>query len=177
MNTALLLIDFQRDFIHPEGRMPVHTEHMQPMFTHTRAALESARDAGWPIAAIVNAFHRWDPGNLFRRFAAVEGSPGAALDDRMDLSDATVFSKRRGDAFSNPELHAWLQSQKVERVVLCGVYANGCVAATARGALKLGYRVTVLTDAIAAGSDAALERGIQRCARLGAQLTTSGGVA
>ncbi|WP_379554558.1 isochorismatase family protein [Qipengyuania sp. DGS5-3] len=53
-------------------------------------------------------------------------------------------------------------------VALCGCLSNTCIESTARSAIELGYRVTIVSDALAAMSvtdhDAAIETGFPMCA-------------
>jgi nicotinamidase-related amidase len=60
--------------------------------------------------------------------------------------DEPTFSKSIGDAFSNPDLGAWVASQGAEEVVLLGAQTDQCVAATVAGAAAAGLRVTVVAD-------------------------------
>ena len=60
--------------------------------------------------------------------------------------------------------------------LLAGVYANACVLCTARGALKRGYRVTVLRDAVAAASDAKRVAALRKMQRQGVEVADSAAV-
>ncbi|MFB9948549.1 isochorismatase family protein [Rhizobium puerariae] len=61
--------------------------------------------------------------------------------------DEPTFSKKVGDAFSNPELGRWIEEQGVAEVVLLGAQTDFCIAATVKGALSNGLNVTVVSDA------------------------------
>ncbi|MNS14889.1 nicotinamidase/pyrazinamidase [compost metagenome] len=86
------------------------------------------------------------------------------------------FPKREGDAFSNPAFGAHLAENQVDRLILAGVYADGCLAATAEGALRRGYGVTVLSDAVAAATPDAATRACEQLARQGARVQTTADV-
>lgn len=51
------------------------------------------------------------------------------------------------------DLDLLLRMRGVERVIIAGMTAPGCVEGTARHAVELGYPVTLVTDATAAYSD------------------------
>ena len=122
---------------------------------------------------ICNVFHPWDPGNLFRGGCCVRGRAGVELDARvLQLEHAESFNKWRGDAFCNEALARWLSEGGVRSVAVAGVYANACVQATVSGALKRGLQVTVLTDAVAAGSDGARRKGLENMQSAGARLSS-----
>jgi nicotinamidase/pyrazinamidase len=44
-------------------------------------------------------------------------------------------------------LHEWLQGQRVDQLLLCGLATDYCVKATALDAMSLGYGTTVVADA------------------------------
>jgi nicotinamidase-related amidase len=172
---ALLLIDFQHDFLRDDGRMPVARAQVVPMIDAANQAVRRARERGDLVVAIGNEF---PPGdrlmNLLRRNAALAGTDGAAWDERVDRAGARYFPKTRGDAFSNPELAAYLAAAGVDEVVLAGLQAKACVSATARGARAHGLRVRALAPAIADESDWWRTLALRRLGRLpGVTLATS----
>lgn len=165
---ALLLLDFQHDFLSDQGRMPVARHQVAPVIAAANAAIGQARQAGIDIVAIGNEFRAGDWFmNLLRKNAALAGSPGAAWDARVDINGAVYFAKTRGNAFSNPELMAFLVEQRIQEIVLAGLYASACVTATAKGALAQGLKVRVLQEAVADASDRAREAALARLSRLG----------
>jgi nicotinamidase-related amidase len=171
---ALLLIDFQRDFLRERGRLPVAGGQIAPVIDAANRAARRARADGARVIAIGNEFeHRDWVRNLLRRFAALAGSEGARWDERVPREGLRYFAKWRGSAFSNPELERFLESENIGALDLAGLYAGACISATARDALKRGYRVTVLGDAVADQSDAARRRALRRLERAGAVITAA----
>lgn len=67
----------------------------------------------------------------------------ATLPQELAALPGPVFERAYYSAFKNPELHRYLQSMGVERLVLCGVDSEACVLATAFEAFDLGYHLTV----------------------------------
>lgn len=171
---ALLLIDFQRDFLASDGRLPVARSQVEPVIAAANAAVARARAQGDAIVAIGNEFPRraWIA-NLFRKFSALAGSRGATWDERVDRAGAAYFPKSQADAFGNPALGDFLKAQRIGEVTLAGLFANACVAATANGAMAHGLKVNVLADAVAAGSDAARAGALRRLERRGAHIVRS----
>jgi ureidoacrylate peracid hydrolase len=49
----------------------------------------------------------------------------------------------------------------IERVIVIGLRANTCIDSTVRSAAELGYDVTLVTDAIAAFSQAEIDATVQ----------------
>lgn len=66
---------------------------------------------------------------------------------------ATVVDKTRYSAFVEPFLHRHLQERETDGLVITGSETDVCVLATVLGAVDLGYKVTVVTDAVCSSSD------------------------
>jgi nicotinamidase-related amidase len=172
---ALLLIDFQYDFLADNGRMPVDRSQVQPVLTATRSAIDKAQGAGDLIVRIGNEFKPGDfVGNTFRHRAAIAGSSGACWDPRVDAGDSVYVAKWRGNAFCNPELSRLMSDHLIEEVCLTGLFARGCVTATAKGASARGLQVHLLVDAIACKSDASRSAALARLGRRGMELVAGG---
>ena len=150
---ALILLDFQRDFLADDGRMPVARHHVAPVLAAARRAADQARLSRDLIVKVGNEFRRRDLlGNLVRCRAAVAGSAGTAWDDRIDLGGALYVPKSAASAFTNPALGAVLDAHSVRYVTIAGLFASGCVRARAEAALRRGLVVEVLGDAVACSS-------------------------
>jgi nicotinamidase-related amidase len=174
--TAFLVLDMQRDFLEDGGRLPVAGEQVASLLESVNALIEDAVAAGAPVIYVLNAFSPSDwLGNVFRHGAALEGSAGAELDPRLVVRGSVRFTKKRSDAFSNPELNAFLRERRIGQLIIAGVFADACVKATATAALRRGYRVTVPRDAVAAGSDGARLRALAAMDRMGARVADAGG--
>jgi nicotinamidase-related amidase len=169
--SALLLIDFQRDFLEDGGRMPAARGQVPAVLEAAGRAIAAARAAGDLVVAIGNEFR---PGdllmNLLRRGAAMSGSEGARWTDKLPRDGLPYFPKWAGSAFVNPELDPWLRARGVKTLALTGVMAKACVSATAKDALARGYEVRVLTDAVGCFSDASRERAFARLRARGVEL-------
>jgi nicotinamidase-related amidase len=172
--SALLVIDLQRDFLEDDGRMPVARTQVEPLLRAANALIDAATSRGALVVYILNAFPATQRvANFFRRGAAVAGTPGAQLDPRVHVVSGGTFIKERGDAFTNPALAAFLRERRITRLAILGVFAPACVRATTRGALREGYRVTVVSDGVAAGSDRARDRALALMTKDGASLARS----
>ena len=66
--------------------------------------------------------------------------------------DIVVAPHKTSCAFVSTELDLQLRQHGIERIVLAGMLANTCVELTGRYAVKLGYDVTFLKDAVGATS-------------------------
>ena len=175
LRRALLLIDFQYDFLADDGRMPVDRSQVEPVVQAARAAIERAQGSGDLVIQIGNEFRSSDfVGNAFRHRAAMAGSPGADWDPRVDAGNSVYLAKWKSSAFCNPELSQLLKDHQIEQVCLAGLFARACVTATAKEALAQGLQVQLLVDAIACKSNASRSAALARLARRRMQLVADG---
>ncbi len=171
---ALLLIDFQHDFLADDGRMPVARTQVEPMLAALRPAIDQAQHQGDLIVEVGNEFLRRDVvRNVLRRRAAMAGSPGARWDPRFAAPGARYLAKWKTDAFCNPKLEELLREHGIQEVILTGLFAGACVSATAKGARERGFHTSVLVDAVACRSDASRQAALDRLGRQGTGLVRS----
>lgn len=109
--------------------------------------------------------------NFFRQGAAITGSAGAKLDGRLERSGSEqIFTKAHPSAFSNPELDFYLRANGVQELYVLGVFAEGCVRSTAVAAVKHGYTVHVIADAVASNAAWKKAFALWAMARAGAEI-------
>lgn len=180
---ALLIVDVQRDFL-PGGSLAVPggdailapANHCLERFTSHRLPVFASRD--WH--AVHHCSFR-EAGGPWPQHC-VAGSAGAAFAAGLQLPrDATIVCKgiaperEAYSAFDGTSLHAQLRARHVLRLVVAGLATDYCVLATVLDARAFGYRVVVLTDAIAAADvrPGDGERALGRMREAGAAFTTS----
>lgn len=171
-NTALLLLDLQRDFLEAGGRLTVGERHAAPVIESANRLLKHAAGADWKLIFVKNEFRKDDwLGNFFRNRAAIAGAAGAAIDPRVNLPPtAHVVSKSESDAFSNPALLEHLTAASTDRIVVLGVMTEACVCATVQGAITRGFQVTVVSDGVASCRESQKQRGLERMRKAGASI-------
>ena len=170
---ALLVLDVQKDFTSDSARMPIDRSQVVPLIRNINSLITDSQGKGDLVIYIRNVFHRPDVANLFRHYAAIEGSPGVAFDDRLLMVSDRVFDKSQPDAFSNKGLESFLVANQVGEITVCGVFADQCVYWTSRGALSRGYNVNYAVDAVGAGSARDISRAAASIEKYGARLVTS----
>lgn len=173
---AVLLIDLQRDFLDLErGRMPVSEVGAKAVLRVANDVLSLRILVGAMPILVVNEFPRAARlANFFRKGAAIVGSAGAELDRRVERSGSEqIFTKARPSAFSNPQLERCLRANGVQDIYVLGVFAEGCVRATAIEAVKRGYTVHVIADAVASNAAWKKAFALRAMARAGAEILSS----
>ncbi len=172
--TALMLIGDQADYLQPNGRMPVAQDQAGPLIEATNAMITAARNNTTLV------FYTRDEASPFQFVSNHERNDatprlwgGSEIDPRLDAYAGPYFSKSRANAFCNDKLETWLDEQNIGRLVVGGAYANRAVEATVKSALRRKYKVTVISDAIAAGGADQRDAALNAMKDAGATVETS----
>jgi ureidoacrylate peracid hydrolase len=177
---ALVIVDMQNDFLHPDGWFPCCGSDPAParaLVPRLNALSAACRAAGLSVVW-VNWGVRADCANLSpgliakgrlhgRRPGYGEPSPsgqgailvrdqwGAAVaDDLVVGPDDLVVHKHRFSGFWDNELDSVLRNRDVTTLILAGINTDRCVFATLTDASFLGYDCILLIDAVATSSPA-----------------------
>jgi nicotinamidase-related amidase len=141
MNTALILIDIQKDYF-PGGKMEL--EGPLETSAQARKLLGYFRQQKWPTVHIQHISTR--PGATF----FLLDSDGADFHESIaPLPGETVIVKHFPNSFRQTTLLEHLKGEGVERLVVCGMMTHMCVDATVRAAADYGYPTLVAADACA----------------------------
>ncbi len=171
---ALVLIDLQQSFLASQGARPVAENEVDPMVKAVNAMIGAARKDVVPVIYFKDEFSRFQfVGNMVRNDAALRYEAGAAFDPRIDDTAGVYFTKQCPDGFSNPYFESHLKAISAGRIVVAGVYADSSILETAKSAIGRGYGVTIISDAVAAESDAARDAALKQLKDAGAQIQTS----
>lgn len=180
---ALIILDVQRDFL-PGGSLGVAGG--QAVIPVLNRCSDACMRHGLPIFASRD----WHPPNHCSFLArggpwpphCVAGSPGAQFGPDLLLppgteviSKATTPDAEAYSAFDGTDLALMLRERGCRRVILGGLTTDYCVRASALDALREGFEVVVLQDAVRAVDRHAGdgERALGELAAAGAQLTRS----
>ncbi len=164
MTHALLVVDMQNGFCHPEGSFPKIGRGLEGGMEAVRnaaVAVAQARRAGIPV---VFTRHVYRPGRPDEGAALIRNSPELA--GVAGLAAGTwdaevcaelgcgpsdlVVDKVRFDAFQWTSLEPLLRGLGVTDLMICGVVTNICVETTTRSAFMRDFAVTLLADCCAA---------------------------
>jgi nicotinamidase-related amidase len=172
--TVLLLLDMQRDYLEANGHSPVPEEQAEPLIRNANALVAAMRAQEWPVLYAFNEFNPFEfPGNIMRKYAAMRFERGSAFDPRVNTASGVYFAKGDWSVFANPQFASHLKIIQCGRIVIGGLRASQSVAATAKDALKRGYSVAVISDAVADSSEQQRDATLQQLKQAGAQIETS----
>lgn len=170
-DTALLVIDMQRDFLDPRGyaaQAGLNVASLRAAVPGARILLNAARRQRMLIVHTREG-HRPDlsdcpQGKLWRsaRAGAPIGSAGPLgrllvrgeyghdfIDALVPEADECVIDKPGYSAFHQTDLQQILCVRGIRRLILCGVTTEVCVHSTLRSAVDLGYACWLASDGCA----------------------------
>ena len=141
MNTALLLIDIQKDYF-SGGRMELVGS--EAAAAKAGRLLEWFRARQWPVVHVQHLSTH--PGAAF----FLPGSDGALFHPAVaPLAGETVIVKHFPNAFRDTLLADELKRLGIERLAIAGMMSHMCVDATTSAAFDSGYPCVVFFDACA----------------------------
>jgi len=161
--TAVIVLDIQNDFCSSDGAFQKvlgrDPSAIQKMVKRLAGFIEDARNAGCKIIFSKMINGEDSPANLRERltsgmeskanewpFGLERGSWGSELYQLKPQGDDVIIEKLYFDFFSSPELKQKLESYGIQNVIICGVYMEMCVLATASRGFSEGYRVVIPED-------------------------------
>jgi len=135
---TLVIIDAQGEY--RGGALPL--AGIDAALGEAAALLALARRHGVPVVHVV---HQGKPGGLFDP----AGPGGAILEAVAPVAGEAIVPKGLPNGFAQTELDRQLKAIGRPELILAGFMTHMCVSATARAALDLGYRNTVVAAATA----------------------------
>jgi len=139
-DAALVLIDCQREYV--DGKLPL--PGVAAALAEAGRVLELARRKG---ASVIHIVHHGAAGS---GGAFDPKGPGAEIADPVrPRDDEVTVAKGKPNAFAGTDLDARLKALGRKELILVGFMTHMCVSSTARAALDLGYRTTVVAKAAA----------------------------
>lgn len=153
--SALLVIDMQRYFIHPDGE--AFLDPPRSLVRNITALIDAFRFANRPIVFTRHAHRRGKSTGQMGRWWNDDlpwyGDRDAELiDDIKPRRGEAVITKTRYSALEKTSLDSLLKRARVNTVVICGVMTNLCVETTARHAFTKDYQPVIVEDACATKS-------------------------
>ncbi|MEB3774421.1 MAG: cysteine hydrolase [Desulfurococcales archaeon] len=150
--TAVIVVDMQNDFVHPEGALfvPSSQETIEPI----KRLLEKARRAGARVFYTQDTHYDDDPEYRIWGEHVKHGTWGWRIIDELEPQPGDiVVMKTRYDGFYGTPLDDLLKVYGIRNLVVVGTVANICVLHTVASAALRWYRVVVPVDGISALND------------------------
>lgn len=119
---GLIVIDVQKSYM---------TKYETDLLERMNRQIDIAKKNQYDIVYIKNT-------KMLRRGAVTD-----EFADELNIVSDNVFYKEKSDAFSSEQLISYLNSRNISTVELIGVDGNSCIKASAKGAVKNGFKVSI----------------------------------
>ncbi|MGG5507190.1 MULTISPECIES: cysteine hydrolase [unclassified Myroides] len=164
--SALLLIETQNEWMHPEGKLNKalirDPQMMQNAIANIEQVLQYARENKIEVIHVGLRFNKGYP-EMGKAEAGLrhaipnagtfqEGEFGTAFFETVKpLEHEFIVTGRTGaSGFTGSNLDAYLRNNKIDNLYLVGYATHVCIESTFRDAHEKGYNTFVLSDATAA---------------------------
>ena len=153
-DTALLIVDMQNGFSHPDGSL--YTPASEAVIDPIADLLEDARAAGTSVVFTrdVHPPEQFEDAHYYDEFDrwgehVVEGTWDAAIVDELPVREEDhVVEKHTYDAFYRTDLEGYLDTHGIDDLLIVGTLANVCVLHTAGSAGLRDYRPVIVEDTV-----------------------------
>lgn len=164
---ALILVDLQNDFLHPQGAMisygysRLSDSEREGIVANNRKLIEAMHRLGLPVV-FVKIGRRADAADSAQAPASRRLRPmppeahymetgfwGTELVDGLEPGKGDLVIEKKGhSAFAFTPLRRILRNLGVRRCLVTGGAVSGCLSDTVREGAGLGYEITVVSDAV-----------------------------
>lgn len=167
VHTALVVVDLQNDFAHPDGSFAKDGKNVSDITAMTPnlvQLVEDARSAGVMVVWIMQTtlpFGLSDSA-AWRDFKSrdgknpeytLDGSWGQQLMNPLAANPGEpVVKKYRSSAFVGTDLNLILRAAGIETLVICGCVTEGCVESTVRSSTFHDFYTFVVEDCVASAT-------------------------
>ncbi|OGF48880.1 MAG: hypothetical protein A2231_07710 [Candidatus Firestonebacteria bacterium RIFOXYA2_FULL_40_8] len=175
--TALIVVDVQRAVTNKEDKFKFGYNRCGDCIMNINRLIAYGQKVGWDIIYVGHSTPWYHPIHAaVTGFSFMKGSEDARFDERLQVLSNNIFHKMYGSAFSNGKLKKLLKTNGIERVMVCGLAADGSVSSTAKSALAKGYKVTVVSDSCMAKTDERAKAAYEKLAAAEIEIETTSNI-
>lgn len=147
----LLLVDVQKTLLDPCVRN-------KELLKNCRALIEVSKVFGIPVIFTTHNAEKL----------------GGFVEELLDMVDSpTVLNKVEFSCLENEHIKKVIESLGRKTIILAGIESHVCIFHTGANALRLGYRVDLVTDAVSSRSEENRLVGIKRLEQAGAIMSST----
>ncbi|MGN0143612.1 MAG: isochorismatase family cysteine hydrolase [Clostridium sp.] len=150
MKKALLVVDAQDDFIGEQRSKKKfdYENDIDDLIENINKSISNYYENNDEVIYISHVI----PSSYFnKKFIGygISGTKGAKINEKIKIVSENYFEKHTHNAFKNNNLVKFIKENNISEVEIVGCDACGAVSSTAKGAVDMGLKVTVMTDATA----------------------------
>jgi ureidoacrylate peracid hydrolase len=155
--TALVNVDLQNDFLHPDGwygKSDIDISHMQRVIEPVKELVASCREHGVPVIWTRHGTQGVEDGGPFMELRPVLREGGLrtgtwgyeVLAELEPRAEDWFIAKSRLSAFFQTNLELVLRGLGAETVLITGVLTNQCIGATCKDTLFRDFKPVVVEE-------------------------------
>ena len=166
---ALFIVDVQENLLDSNSRLHVDPVAIPSFIQNLNKSIEFFERNNMPVIYIVN---EWTNPilNALTGNVCKKGTKGTGIDKRVRLVNEMVYKKSKMNALTNKELSKFLKENFISELYIAGLFAEACIKETVKGAIKNGYNVILIEDAIGSKSDSKKSKSVSLCKAKGTTL-------
>ena len=164
-DSALVMIEFQREWLGPDGRLTKFmkdTVQFENSKKQAKMALEAARKSGMPVVHVglflngnyagLGGHHaKFGLRKVIQKYGTWKENGCKFAEGFEPHNDEFIVQGRLGmSGFSGSNLDSYLRNNQINRIYLAGYALHVCVESTLRDGHDRGYEVILLEDATSA---------------------------
>lgn len=183
--TAVLLLDFINDIVHPQGKVASSAQYVQEnkVIEKANQVINFARQHNLPIIFVKVGFNQGYPecpthSPLFGRAKQMQALQLNAWSTEFHENiviqpQDLIIIKHRVSAFYATALEAFLRANNIEQLIITGVSTDMAVQSTAREAHDRDYQTIIVADACGAANTENHENALKLLARIATIVDTT----
>ncbi|GAV21914.1 cysteine hydrolase family protein [Carboxydothermus pertinax] len=159
---CIVIIDMLNDFIGPNA--PLRCPDGEKIVPNLQKLVEFAHEKGINVVFVQEAHRKNDADFRVRPVHAIKGTWGSDFIPELRPDEEKgdyIVQKRRHSAFAYTDLDLYLREEKIDTVVVTGVWTNVCVRSTASDALYHAYNVIAISDCCASKDEEMHQAGLR----------------
>lgn len=110
--------------------------------------------------------------SISKRGIDIDTLDGLNLDNRLVLKTENIYKKDKANAFTSDNFVEYLNKKEIGTLYIVGVMAEHCVYKTAYNALKRGYKVILVKDAIQGRNKQSMNKIFEKLKNKGAKVVS-----
>ncbi len=158
-NTALIIVDKQKGYT-TNNQFLLGTDPSSTTFSSLILRIDTfikfCRSNDLPIVwTQMVEDPQASPSNIASKMVATKtpsiakpGSKSFEFNGLQPIEGEKIIVKKYYDAFSNPEMHNYLQKNRTKNIIIVGGYTSRCILGTAYGANSHGYNLVVAEELV-----------------------------
>ena len=157
---VLLVVDVQEDAVGQSAKRPY--KNTEEFIQNVNAMIAYCEQQDIPVLYIRHEVRNNFINRILWRNRFIEGTPGIQIDPRVKVVNSNIYSKNKGDAFTNPKLISYFEKAGIDETIIIGLDAAACVYHTSIGAQRRGYHPSVVANAIITSDMGKMPRILER---------------